>query len=274
MSKVYFVLALLCVQFTSQAQTDTTAKPGDTIRVGNIIILKKGGTTYESDKNKYSPEVKHYHRRKVSTNWVILDLGFSNYSDKTIYGTSAVNQISPNATEGRFDLRNSKSVNVNLWLFMQRVSLIKRVVNLKYGAGIELNNYRYEAPVYYSKTPSLRIHDTTLHFSKNKLAADYVTVPVMLNFNFTPNRDHNRSFGFSVGASAGFLYSSRQKYVSSETGKQKIKGDLGMEDFKISYIAELHLGPVRFYGSLAKESMFKKGLDQKPYNIGIRFSNW
>jgi hypothetical protein len=47
-----------------------------------------------------------------------------------------------------------------------------------------------------------------------------------------------------------------------------------LRPFKISYIAELQLGPVKVYGSMATESMFEKGLDQTPFNVGLRFSNW
>ena len=71
---------------------------------------------------------------------------------------------------------------------MQRLNFIKHVVNLKYGLGIELNNYRYEVPLYYDKANNIFTRDLTRHYKKNKLAADYVTVPLMLNFNFTPNQ--------------------------------------------------------------------------------------
>jgi hypothetical protein len=36
----------------------------------------------------------------------------------------------------------------------------------------------------------------------------------------------------------------------------------------------LNLGPVKLYGSYAMKSMWEKGLDQTPYNVGIRLSNW
>ena len=118
------------------------------------------------------------------------------------------------------------------------------------------------------------MYKDVIEYSKNKLAADYVTVPLMLNFNFTPNNENWKTFGLSVGMSAGYLYSSRQKYISDETGKEKTKGNLGLEPFKLSYIAELQMGPIKLYGSLASQTMFKDGLDQKPYNVGLRFSNW
>jgi hypothetical protein len=47
-----------------------------------------------------------------------------------------------------------------------------------------------------------------------------------------------------------------------------------MERFKFSYITELGLGPVRLYGSYSPKTIFERSLDVKPYNIGLRFSNW
>ena len=155
---------------------------------------------------------------------------------------------------------------------MQRLNMIKNIVNLKYGLGIELNNYRYDSPILYETNPTKVVIDNSTNYSKNKLAADYVTIPMMLNFNFTPNR--RRGFGLSVGASAGYLYNSRQKTITDAEGKEKNHNDFDLNDWKISYIGELQLGPVTLYGSLATQSMFEKGFDQTPYNFGIRLSAW
>ena len=93
----------------------------------------------------------------------------------------------------------------------------------------------------------------------------------MLSFNFTPDR--RQGFGFSIGASAGYKYSSRQKTKSVRDGKEKVWDDYDLRPWKISYVGELQLGPVKLYGSLATQSMFEKGLDQTPYTVGIRLSN-
>jgi hypothetical protein len=276
MRKLYVVLTGLCLSFGSYAQTDTSAQASekiDTIKIGSLIIIKKGDGHYENKDGSVSISHQSKKNENISTNWIILDLGFSNYTDNTNFSSSAAQQFAPGLSKGDFGLRTGKSVNVNLWFFMQRLNMIKHVVNLKYGLGLELNNYRYDANLYYKKNPPMVV-DSALHFSKNKLAADYITVPLMLNFNFTPNNENNKSFGISAGVSAGYLYSSRQKFKTSETGKEKTKGDLGLEPFKLSYIAELQLGPVKLYGSVATKSMFKNGLDQTPYNLGLRFSNW
>jgi hypothetical protein len=154
---------------------------------------------------------------------------------------------------------------------MQRLNMVKHIVNLKYGLGLELNNYRYSENIKFQKSGMPLVIMDNINYSKNKLAADYLTVPMMLNFNFTPNRKDG--FGFSVGASAGYLYSSRQKTISSEHGKKKFKEDFELRKWKLSYIAELSLGPIKLYGSYATQSMFEKGLDQTPYNVGFRLSN-
>jgi hypothetical protein len=69
------------------------------------------------------------------------------------------------------------------------------------------------------------------------------------------------------------LYSARQK-IKTKDDKDKTHGNLGLEKWKTSAIAELSLGPVRLYGSHGLGSMWEKGLDQRPYNVGLRLSRW
>jgi hypothetical protein len=86
----------------------------------------------------------------------------------------------------------------------------------------------------------------------------------------TPNR--KQGFGFSAGVSGGYLYSSRQKIKAGD--ESKLRDDFDLRKWKVSYIGELNLGPVRLYGSYALKSMWEKGLDQTPYSIGIRLSHF
>ncbi len=254
-----------------EEDSTTNKEKIDTIKVGGIIIINKNGKDNNTSV-KISSRKKEYKPSNLRTNWWIVDLGFANYNDQTNYASAAAQQFAPGDNEDWFKLKTGKSVNVNLWIFMQRLSLIKHVVNLKYGLGVEMNNYRYQTAIVYQTNPTKVVMDNSTNYTKNKLAAHYLTVPMMLNFNFNPEKKNG--FGFSVGASAGYLYSSRQKTITSTNGKNKVNDDFDLRPFKFSYIGELHLGPVKLYGSLASKSMFEKGLDQKPYSIGIRFSNW
>lgn len=282
MKRILLMCMIACATLTSTAQTDSTAKnpQGDTIRVGGMVIIRKGG---ESDDRSEGPRMrkrKTYKPSAVSTNWGIVDLGFSNYDDQTNYSSLDAQAYAPGSNASWFKLRSGKSRNVNVWFFMQRVRVIKNAVNLKYGFGLELNNYHYKQNIRYNANPPATPNppivalDNTVgrNYTKNKLAANYLTVPMMINFNFTPHRSN--PFGFSVGASAGWLYGSHNKTKTSDEGKEKARDDFDLRPFKISYIAELNLGEIKFYGSLATQSMYKRGLDITPYTIGIRISSF
>ena len=298
MKKFTLLMAVVFVAMSSKAQNDSTvavidttvkiSKP-DTIRVGNILIIKKNADAENKAERNTTIEFGRSAKKnsKISTSWWELDLGFSNYNDQTNYGNTGGFLVdrpgSQDLSKGDFNLRTGKSINVNIWIFMQKMSLVKNYVNLKYGMGLELNNYRYKSAVSYKEngvipysnglqTSNAFIFRDSISFSKNKLAADYLTVPLMLNFDSNPN-DSKKGISASFGISAGYLYSQRNKQKSDERGKKTNKGEYDMERFKISYIGELGLGPVRLYGSYSPSSMYQNGLDMRPFNIGFRFTS-
>jgi hypothetical protein len=277
---------------TCMGQTDSiqVQRKSDTIRIGGMIILKKGDP---NDKKRVTVTVgnrRHEKSSNISTASWIIDLGFANWVDKTNYASAITGDYllnnfgTPSIGENDFKLKTIKSVNVNIWFFMQRLNLIKHYVNLKYGLGLELNNYRFKSALSLSESglnpynPSQNINHAfifrdTINFSKDKLAADYVTIPFMLNFRTNPNYS-DKGLSFSAGVSVGYLYDSRNKQISHERGKLKNHGDFDLEKWKFSYIAELGLGPAHLYGSYSPNSIFEKGLNFMPYNVGIRLSNW
>ncbi len=288
---ILLIMVLMGLGAVAQTDTITTGKKSDTLRIGNLIIIKKGKgtddqkTSIETDQE----EIKRKNSRRVTMNWFQVDLGFANYDDKTDYtlaNASGYLKGSPAFSKSDFKLRSGKSINVNVWIFTQKINLIKKNVNLKYSFGFELNNYRYKTSSLLSYKEGGLIpysggmqtndpfifRDSVVRFSKNKLAADYLTVPVMLNFSTTPR--HNKpTFGFSAGVSIGYLYSQRNKQISDERGKLKNKGEYDLEKFKFSYVAELLLGPIKLYGSYSPKSIYEHSLDMRPYNFGIRLSN-
>jgi len=276
MKKWLLAILAICGAMTCIAQDDSTTKQKpDTVRVGGMIIIKD--KEVKDGESKVRREVKISNRRKrntsnLQTNWAILDIGFANFNDKSDYAAAqASGFVGAGVTDDQFDLRTGKSVNVNIWFFMQKLNVVKHVVNLKYGLGLELNNYRFDDQrLRFSKNPTHISIDPALEsVDKNKLAADYITIPLMLNFDFTPK--NKRGFGLSAGVSAGYLYSSRQK-IKDGSDKDKLHNDFDLRKWKLSYIGELNLGPVRLYGSYAFKSMWEKGLDQTPYTVGLRFS--
>jgi len=301
MKKLFTLMVVAFVCTGTKAQTTTTTDTtvisvqiNDTIRIGNIIIIKKASEHSEGSGNSKTViniiKQQQHRSGNVTTNWGIIDFGFTNYYDKTNYAEASANQTLVNAPgtgyplgASDFKLNAAKSVDINIWFFMQELNLVKHYINLKYGLGLELNNYRFSSNISF-KQPGFSPYNSTtavpnayvirddVNFSKNKLAADYVTVPLMLNFT-TNSSNLNKDFIFSVGISAGYLYSERNKQVSNERGKLKNKGNYDMQQFKFSYIAEIGLGPIKLYGSYTPKSIFKNSLDLRPYSIGIRLSH-
>lgn len=282
MKSALLVAVGLSLSMLSFAQTDsakTTVKDStrnqsaDTIRIGGMIIVKKGGKG-DNNRGVVVTNRKRKTASNVSTNWWIMDLGFANWRDQTNYAAAQQSGfVSPAfSSKDNLNLKTGKSVNVNIWAFMQKLNVVKHYVNLKYGLGVELNNYRFDDErVRFSKNPTtISIDQALAGTGKNKLAADYITLPAMLNLNFTPGR--KRNFGLSAGMSVGYLYSARQKIKNND--KTKLNDDFNLEKWKLSYIAELNLGPLRLYGSMATRNMWEKGLNQTPYNVGVRFSRF
>ncbi len=284
--RMLFMLAAMLLSLSGFSQTDTTGKHNapDTIKVGNFVIIKKNkpGSSADTATNDhhYSVDVNIFHRdhkpkkrSNISTNWFIFDLGFANVRDNTDYAT--VNQ-NPYLNGGAFNksslsLKTSKSSNVNLWIFQQKLNITGHILNLKYGLGLEMYNFRYDNNISYNKNPAYVFSDS-VNFSKDKLALSYITVPFMLNVNTNPHK--RNSFSFSVGASAGYLYNSHTKQISSERGKEKTHGDFDLDPWRFAGIAELGLGPVRVYGSYSFNTLHQDALKQYPYAVGLRFSNW
>jgi hypothetical protein len=297
MKRIYLMTALCFVSATLFAQIDSTKtdstknQRADTIRIGGMVIIKKDSPDQKRKQTTVTMGNRKEKHSNTSTSNFIIDLGFANWSDKTNYVSATsqnylINKPSTTAPLGAndFNLKNGKSSNVNIWVFMQRLNLIKHYVNLKYGIGVELNNYRFKSAVSfkedganpYNSSQNINhpfVFRDSIAFSKNKLSADYATIPFMINFRTNPNSS-SKGLSLSAGVSMGYLYNSRNKQISGERGKQKNRGDYDLEKWKFSYIGELGLGPVRLYGSYTPKSIFENELNMMPYNFGIRLSNW
>lgn len=304
------LLILLHHQGFSQTDS-TVRKSMDTIKVGNITILRTtADSTSKSIRDTFvlnrsviitgegidrainefknliddiniKPLVKKK-QKLYSTNWFVWDLGFAGYNDQTNYASPSTQKFlapimgtnfpaTPPLSKNDFSLRTTRISNFNLWFFIQRMSLIKHIVNLKYGLGIESNNYFFKTGLKYEDlTAETLVSRSTGSVNKNKLVANYLTAPLMINFNTNPS-NHKKGFQLSAGVGGGYLIKSWQK-MNIDRQRSKIKSEYNLSPWKLSYVAELGLGAIRLYGSYSPKAMHQYGVDQRPYTIGMRFS--
>lgn len=264
----------------------------DTVQVGRIQIINKDESEYNKDlgslldgefkKTKITYNRRPKQLKNTTTSWLEFDLGFTNLIDKTptiafnaIYMPSNQSFAPVAVTNTNLKLNNPKSSNVNIWIVQQKTNLYKHYLNLKYGLGIEMYNFRFEQPISFGNTPGNYVYFDNVHFSKNKLFVEYLTVPIQLNFQSDPG--NNKSFYASLGMSAGYLLESRTKQISEERGKKKVGGNFNLNNYKMAVIGELGIGGIRVYGSYSMTNLFDKKLtyfDMAPFVIGLRLSKF
>ena len=243
--------------------TNRDKKPGKKVEGFDLFKTEKLVEGFDLFKTEKKKELKN-----IENFWCVLDLGFSGYTDQSNYSLArTIGFVAPNIGKDQLKLNMAASRNVNLWILMQRVNLVKHMLNLKYGVGLEMNNYYFEQEnIQFQKNPTA-LYLGMVEYNKVKLAADYITVPMMLNLNTSPGKSNG--LRLSAGVSAGFLYSSRFK--TKEGGDIVIRrSDFDLEPFKFAWVGELGLGPITLYSSFAMNNMWNKGLDMRHYNVGIR----
>ncbi|HEU4556085.1 MAG TPA: outer membrane beta-barrel protein [Chitinophaga sp.] len=306
---LHLIFIMLMVVGKTQAQTPAAvaAPTADTIQIKSLIIIKgkdaRGKNTYKFYND--TAYTRNKLKKNLHTKWLVIDLGFNNYIDRSDYagagaaalmayaspGYSSVtnksydysavglNTFAPRSasaplTPDEFKLIPGKSINVNIWILMQRLNIYKHKLNLIYAIGVEMNNYRYARSItYVPGYPTQIIREDSIHFSKNKLFAEYLSVPLMLNFTSNPARP-GRSVDVSMGVMAGYLVKSRTKQISEERGKVKRTDDFNLNKWRFGITTELGYGPVKLYGNFALTPLHDYGLEQYPFSVGIRFNGF
>lgn len=203
--------------------------------------------------------------RKVRTRYGLLDIGISALSTPTTYRLE--NGVDP------FELRLLKSLNLNLHLVQQRVSLADRYLNLVYGLTIESHRYRFDNPVVLLEdTPEVEFEFfEDRKFKKNRLAYTYLTMPLMFNFKSNPKYPY-RSFHLSAGGFAGILLGANFK-TKEKGNKEKIKDNYGLNSFRYGLRGEIGYGPLILYTTYSLNNLFDKdkdnGYEVTPFSVGL-----
>ena len=294
---------------TIRTGNDTVFIGSDTLKIGSILIVNKkeaeatnfktiikiGDASYgrptdgeygwiKGDFKKTKIEIARGPKtlKNIETNWFIFDLGFANFIDKspTLYWLAAnPNSLpfypGPVMSPENFTLNNKRSTNVNIWVVAQKLNLYQHKINLKYGLGVEMFNFRFDKSISFREDIEKNVKFDVIPFTKNKLLVKYLTVPVQ--FNFSPNPYNKKAFYASIGMSAGYLWNAKNKQISGERGKEKFRGNFNLNDWRFATIGELGLGSVRLYGSFANSNLFNKNqsyIDMQPFAVGLRFSKF
>lgn len=128
--------------------------------------------------------------------------------------------------------------------FGKEAEIIKDRLRLAAGLGFQFESYAFDKNVRLTDEPYLQgVEDTVRDYRKNTLNANYVTLPVVLQFN--TKRNLEKSFHIAVGAIAGYRISSNMTYKWSEQGRrqrERLRDDYALEPYRLSAIAQVGIG--------------------------------
>lgn len=238
--------------------TDDTVK----VKLGSneVIVNDEGDVKVKRDKKK----------NKFNGHWSGFELGVNGYL------TPDMDFEYPSAYSG-LEQNYVKSTNVNLNLFEQNFNLINNKFGLVTGLGFTWNNYRFDATEtrLAKRDGVLAVYPaqgTDISYIKSKLVVNYLTVPLMLEYQTNPRSKAN-SFHLSGGVVGGLRIGSHTKYVYDDGSKQKDKtpGDFYLNPFKVDGIVKIGWGVINLYGTYSLTTLFRsgKGPELYPFSIGI-----
>lgn len=243
-----FVLALALTNTTNaQVEEEVTveeetvieeesATPPDTtrIRIGQreIIVVEDENEFDEDFQEGEEPE-----SNKSEAHWAGLDFGLSLLMNNNLETSF------PNYPYWENDAARSQVWNLNI--LEHKFNIAMEYFGLTTGLGFSFTSvaFRDNYLLQHSSDTVFASIDSTFQYSKNKLKASYLTVPLLLEFN--TNADASKSFYLATGVVGGVRIASKLKRKGEFEGKeftQKEKGTYGLNSFILDATARLGYG--------------------------------
>lgn len=276
MKQILYIAAIACG--LGAAQNACAQKKHDVLTISNQGIKlthNEPDSTSKAGKVKTKDEAK---QGSFTSSVLMFDIGLNmlqhntDYTDPTV--KAYLNVPASQQNDDLFDLRPAKAINVNIYPWMLKYHALKtknQRIYISSGVGFQVYNLRYENPITYTRNPA-GIGMDTISFMKNKLAVNYLNVPLMLTMKTRITKD--RWLAYGAGITAGYRLSSWTKQKSDERGKVKQRDSFGLADFNTCITAELGIeGYFRFFASYQLTSLYSNGIEQRPICFGLRFSS-
>ncbi len=261
----------------ANAQDKKEEKKDEKKKKTALMISNNGLSIERTD----STGVKEKEQKQWST-YTNFDIGVNMLQDNTNYNDPAVksylNVPASKQNSNLFKLRQSKSININIYPYLKSFRALKTAgqkIYITTGIGMQIYNFRYEDNISYTRNPSTIVMDT-LSFSKNKVGIDYLNIPLMFTFKTRLHTNHSNPkkstwLVYGAGITEGYNIASWTKQKSSEKGKVKMHDDFSFSNFNTCVTAEIGIENIlKLYGSYQVTSLYSNGIDQHPICIGIR----
>jgi hypothetical protein len=283
MKALYALIALLLLGFVSYAQEETeeeVAAPevveseADTVKMkfGKTQILVVNNTpdmeesTDDGSADDEEEEDEPRKKKKSEAHWAGLDFGVSLLLDQNRQNNFTDNPYWKN------DAAKSQVWNLNI--LERKFNFGTPYVGLTTGLGFSFTSVAFNDNYLIQSTPDsvYAVIDTVSQYSKNKLKATYLTVPLMLEFN--TNADEDKSFYLAAGVVGGVRLTSKTKRQGEFDGKEfneKVKGPFSLNPFKVDAAVRLGYGDWGVFANYSLLPLFDQGktVDIYPLTFGL-----
>ena len=244
-----WITGIVMLTTTAFRANDLTAKivaePIDTLKKDTVNI-KMGSTTFLIITDEESDDTLKLDGKLEPKKLHAEDYEWSGIDGFQIGAIGLFTKSGNRAFADRPDLalNTTRCSMLGFTPFGKEAEIIKDRLRLAAGLGFQFESYAFDKNVRITDEPTLQgIEDTIRDYRKNTLNANYVTLPVVLQFNTKRNLD--KSFHVAVGVIAGYRISSNMTYKWSEDARrqrERLRNDYGLEPYRLSAIAQVGIG--------------------------------
>jgi hypothetical protein len=244
-----WITGMVMLTTTAFRANDLTAKivaePIDTLKKDTVNI-KMGSTTFLIITDEESDDTLKLDGKLEPKKLHAEDYEWSGIDGFQIGAIGLFTKSGNRAFADRPDLalNTTRCSMLGFTPFGKEAEIIKDRLRLAAGLGFQFESYAFDKNVRITDEPTLQgIEDTIRDYRKNTLNANYVTLPVVLQFNTKRNLD--KSFHVAVGVIAGYRISSNMTYKWSEDARrqrERLRNDYALEPYRLSAIAQVGIG--------------------------------
>jgi len=284
MKALYALIALLFSGFVALAQEGEVPPPPpeapeapmepseaelDTMRMkfGKTQVVIISSSEDELEVNvEGGEEEEPKSNRKSEAHWSGLDFGFMMLMDENMENDFSDNPYWKN------DAARSQVWNLNL--FEHKFNFGTPYVGLTTGLGFSWKSVAFKNDYIIQSTAdsTFALIDTVNQYSKNKLKASYLTVPLMLEFN--TSADEDKSFYLAAGVVGGVRLTSKTKRQGEFEGKEfkeKVKGQYNLNPFQLDAAVRVGYSNWGVFANYSLLPLFEQGttVDIYPLTFGL-----
>ncbi len=271
MKKIHTFIGMALLALPTMAQEIEMNDPDTTrMKIGKttIIIIDEDDDPDTEDLDSLDTD-NDSSRKKTNAHWAGVDFGINTLMDA-------------NFGNGFNDYpywRNdpAKSYVWNLNVLEYKFNFGTPHVGLTTGLGFHFTSVAFKDNYLLRATADsvYAIIDTATVYSKNKLKASYLMIPLLLEFN--TSADASKNFYFSAGVVGGVRLTSKLKRKGEIDGKefkQKEKGVYGLNPFKVDAAVRLGYGDWGVFANYSLLPLFEqdKTVEIYPLTFGLSFN--